>query len=105
MVHGSNWESAFSNLAVEGPAIVGEVEEVFESYSPFLPTVFSREPVAEIPKVTSISAFDKIVQFNLRASGGEARAENPGEMWAEDSRHKGLAHCDDSAKSVSKRLH
>jgi hypothetical protein len=61
MVRTSNWEAAFSDLAVEGPAVVGEVEKVFESYSPFLPTVFSREPVVEIPKVTPSSAFDEIV--------------------------------------------
>jgi hypothetical protein len=85
MVRGSNWEATFSDLAVEGPAVVGEVEKVFESYSPFLPTVFSREPVAEIPKVTSSSAFDEIVQLSLRASGDEARAKNPGEIWAEGS--------------------
>jgi hypothetical protein len=105
MVRGSNWEAAFSDLAVEGPAVVGEVKEVFESYSPFLPTVFSREPVAEIPKVTSISALDEIVQFSWRASGEEARAKNPGEIWAKDFRHKGLVHYGDSAESVSKRLH
>jgi hypothetical protein len=105
MVRGSNWESAFSDLAVEGPVVVGEVEEIFESYSLFLPTVFSRVPVAEIPKVTSISAFGKIVQFSWRASGEEARAKNPGEMWAKDSRHKELVPYGDSAESVSKRLH
>jgi hypothetical protein len=65
MVRDSNWEATFSNLAVEGPAVVSEVEEVFESDSPFLPTVFSCAPATEIPKVASISAFDETVQLSL----------------------------------------
>src|SRR5438128_1624441 len=104
MVRGSNWKAALSDLAVEGPAIVSEVEEVLECHAPFLPAAFSRKPVTEITEVTPGSAIGKLVELSRGASRCEARAENPGEMCTEEAPRERLARFGDSAESVSKSL-
>jgi hypothetical protein len=104
MMRGSNWKAALSNLAVEGPAIVSEVEEVFECHSPFLPAAFSRKPVAVITEVTPGSAIGELVQLSRGASRGETRAENPGETCTEEAPRERLARFGNSAESVSKSL-